>query len=197
MQRARSFQSMLVRSKLAVALALGLAACGGKDGAGIGGTLSGLAAGQVVALSDNNTDALTLEANGTFQFPTDLASGAPYSVAVVGQPSGQVCEVANGAGTVDSSGDAVTNVAVACVTTSSLGGTVSGLAAGTAVTLSNGTVLLPVTTNGAFAFPGVLVAGTNYEVTVATQPLGQTCAVVNGTGAITAASVNAVGVTCS
>ena len=150
-----------------------------------------------MTLLDNSADALTLDANGSFRFATDLSSGAVYTVTILTQPAGQVCEVANGSGTVDSNGDSVTNVSIACVTTSSLGGTLSGLTAGTAVTLSNGSVLLPLATNGPFAFHGVLVAGTNYEVTVATQPLGQTCTVTNGVGAITPESETAITVTCS
>jgi hypothetical protein len=63
--------------------------------------------------------------------------------------------------------------------------------------LSNGSVLLPVATDGPFAFPGVLVNGTNYQVSVATEPAGQTCALTNGTGVISATSQNAVTVTCS
>ena len=73
----------------------------------------------------------------------------------------------------------------------------SGLAAGTAVTLSNGTVLLPIATNGPFPFPGTIVAGTAYDVTVAVQPVGQTCAVTNGTGTFGTGTVTNIAVTCS
>ncbi len=152
-------KTRLVPPLIAAAAAACLAACGGSSGAGIGGVLSGLNAGQSVTLLDNNSDALTLDVNGSFRFATDLDSGAAYSVSILTQPAGQVCEVANGIGTVDSNADSVTSVSIACVTTSSLGGSVSGLTTGTTVTLSDSTVLLPVASNGAFAFPGVLVQG--------------------------------------
>jgi hypothetical protein len=181
----------------AATVAVCLAACGGGSHAGIGGTVSGLNTGQSVTLQDNNTDSLTVTANGSFRFGTELDGGSTYSVTILTQPVGQICELANGTGAVDSGADSITSVAVACVATSSVGGTVTGLATGTAVTLSNGAVLLPVATNGPFAFPGVLVAGTNYEVIVATQPLGQTCTVTNGVGSVTAASEAAITVTCS
>jgi hypothetical protein len=187
-----------LQAGLCCAAAAALAACGGgSNDASIGGTVSGLNAGQSVVLQDNNSDSLTITASGSFRFATALPSGSIYSVSVLTQPAGQICEVANGAGDVDAGGNAVSGVAVACVNTSSLGGTVSGLAAGTAVTLSNGSVLLPVAANGGFAFPGVLVAGTAFQVTVATPPLGQSCTVLNGVGTVTSSSQNLITVTCA
>ena len=182
---------------IAAAVASGLSACGGDNQASIGGSVSGLNSGQSVTLQNNLADTTTVSANGPFRFGTQLDGGTTYSVTILTQPAGQICEVANGAGTVDSGADSVVVVAVACVTTSSVGGTVSGLAPGTAVTLSNGAVLLPVAANGPFAFPGTLVFGTDYNVTVATQPLGQTCTVANGTGSVTTSSLTALVVTCS
>ena len=188
----------IARTLVALTAALALAACGGGgNNAGIGGTVNGLNAGQSVVLQDNNADSLTVTASGSFRFATTLADGAGYSVTILTQPTGQICEVASGTGQVDQVGNSVTSVAIACVTTSSVGGTISGLATGTAVTLSNGSVLLPVAANGTFAFPGALVAGTSFKVTVATQPLGQTCTVVGGVGSVTAASESAITVTCS
>jgi hypothetical protein len=183
---------------LVFTLALALAACGG-DGshASIGGTLSGLNAGQSVVLQDNDVDTLQLTSNGAFRFAATLAGGAGYRVTILTQPAGEICEVANGVGQVDPGADSINGVAVTCVATSPLGGTISGLAAGTAMTLSNGAVLLPVAANGTFAFPGRLLAGTAYEIRVATQPRGQTCTVRDGAGSVNAASDSAVTVICT
>jgi len=178
--------------------ALLVAACGGSNsGAAIGGNLSGLGAGDTVVLQDNASDNLSLGANGTFAFATRLASSTPYTVTVLTQPVGQFCSVANGAGTTDSDADAVNTVSVTCVSTATVGGTVTGLATGTAVTLSNNDVLLPVAVNGQFAFPGLLEVGAPYDVTVATQPAGETCTVVNGVGSIVAGVAVNVTVACS
>ena len=178
-------------------ITLALTACGGNGGdARIGGSVGGLGTGLSLSLQNNGSDTLTVTGNGTFQFATSLAAGRNYNVTVLTQPAAQVCQVANGTGSVDSSADAINSVSVACVSTSSIGGTVSGLPVGTAVTLSNGTVLLPVASNGSFAFPGLLVAGTNYQVTVATQPAGAICAVTNGTGVIGTSAVTTIAVTC-
>jgi hypothetical protein len=83
----------------------------------ISGTISGLA-GSVV-LKDNGTDNLSLSKNGSFTFPTALASGAAYNVTVATQPAGQTCAVSNGSGTVSNS--AVTNVTVNCSSNSASG----------------------------------------------------------------------------
>jgi len=185
------------RWPVAALAVLALSACGGGDKARVGGNLSGLNPGQTVVLQDNGTDTLTLSSNGSFGFATGLTDGSNYGVTVLTQPAAQICEVSNGSGTIGSNGPDVGNVAVTCITTSSLGGTVTGLAAGTALTLSNGSVLLPLAANGDFAFPGVLVTGTTYEVAISTQPVGQTCTLANGSGTVTAQSQTVMAVSCS
>jgi hypothetical protein len=57
----------------------------------------------------NGTDTKTVSVNGTFTFPTQIATGATYQVTVASSPPGQSCWVQNGSGTV--SGD-VTDVDV-------------------------------------------------------------------------------------
>jgi hypothetical protein len=99
-----------------------LSACGGGGGGGstpppaltytIGGTLSGLDAGQSVVLQNNGGDDLPLSANGTFTFSGAINDGSAFSVTVLTQPAGQTCNVGNGAGSVN--GSNVTNVSVTC-----------------------------------------------------------------------------------
>ena len=78
----------------------------------VGGTLSGLPAGDTVTLQDNGSDNLTLSTNGTFTFPTALPNGYAYSVTVSGTGGGLpiTCTLTNGSGII--SGANVTNVAV-------------------------------------------------------------------------------------
>jgi len=177
------------------AAVLVLSGCGG-GAAAVGGSLSGLGSGLSLTLQNNGADNLTLSANGSFSFATTLVSGATYNVTVLTQPVGQSCSVANGSGTIDSNGTAVNGVAVSCVNSSSLGGTVSGLNPGTSVTLNINGYLQAIAGNGAFAYPGVLSAGSSYTVTVAVQPVGQTCTVSNGSGTISTGTSAAVTVTC-
>jgi hypothetical protein len=186
----------LLRHLFGVAASLSLAACGGSL-ATIGGTVNGLDAGASVVLQNNDTDNLTVTTNGPFSFTTTVAGDGAFDVTVLTQPAGQTCSVADGIGLVDTESDPVSNVAVTCATSASVGGTVSGLNAGTSVTLSNAGVALPIAVNGAFAFPGVLAAGTSYDVTVTTQPAGQVCSVLNPSGVVVADVVASVSVTCN
>ena len=78
-------------------------------------------------------------------------------------------------------------------------GTVTGLASGQSVTLQNNyTDATTVTANGRFTFPLALSGGYPYDVTVLTQPQGQSCTVTNGYGSIdqNGDSVDSVVVTC-
>jgi len=170
-------------------------ACGGSD-ATIGGTVSGLASGSSVTLQNNNGNDLTVSANQSFTFTTDVKAGAAYNVTVLTQPAGGTCTVTNGSGTVKPTGVNVTNVSVTCSVTSSIGGTLSGLAAGNSVTLKANDQVLALAANGAFAFPGILSAGTAYEVTVSQQPAQQTCTVANPSGTVASGVTVSVAVTC-
>jgi hypothetical protein len=96
------------------------AASGGSGGVApngytVTGTVSGLSGGASVVLKNNNTDTLTVAANGSFTFPTALASGASYTVTVGTQPAGESCQVGNG-GPAAITAD-VTNVTVTCAPT--------------------------------------------------------------------------------
>ncbi len=81
-----------------------------------------------------------------------------------------------------------------------IGGTVTGMGAGLAVTLlNNGSDALTVNRNGSFAFADLLDNSANYAVTVQTQPVGQACSVANGSGKLDAegTSIDTVRVTCA
>jgi hypothetical protein len=67
----------------------------------------------------------------------------------------------------------------------SLGGTVNGLQAGNSVVLQNNVVdNLTVAQSGQFTFPNGFAPGSSYAVTILTQPAGQSCVVVNGSGVL-------------
>jgi hypothetical protein len=79
----------------------------------------------------------------------------------------------------------------------SIGGSVSGLS-GSGLQLQNGTTTLSISGNGAFTLPAQMMAGTNYSVTVASQPSNpaQTCVVSNGAGTLSA-NVTNISVQCT
>jgi hypothetical protein len=96
------------------------AASGGSGGSApngytITGMVTGLSGGASVVLLNNGVNALTVSANGSFTFPTALASGASYAVTVGTQPGGESCVVADGGPGVVSAD--VTNVVVTCTPT--------------------------------------------------------------------------------
>ena len=78
-----------------------------------------------------------------------------------------------------------------------VGGAVSGLVGAGLQLQDNGTDMLAVAASGAFSFPGRLAAGAAYAVSVLEQPSGQTCTVANGSGAIAAADVTTIAVSCT
>jgi exo-beta-1,3-glucanase (GH17 family) len=77
----------------------------------------------------------------------------------------------------------------------SIGGTVSGLS-GTVTVENNGANPLPVTANGAFAFPLEVANGSTYAVTITAQPTGQSCKVTNGAGTAVQ-NVTSIGIACA
>jgi hypothetical protein len=160
----------------------------------IGGTVSGVSASGLV-LQNNGGDNLSIGAPGSFTFHTPVNSGSTYNVTILTQPTGQTCTVTNGTGTATQD---VTTVSVTCVVASTftISGTVSGLTAAGLVLEDNGGDDLPIGANGGFTFHTPLNSGATYNVTVSSQPTGETCTVANGSGTATA-NVTNVSVTCS
>ena len=163
----------------------------------LGGTVSGLGTGQTVTLVNNATNATVISANGSFTFSTPVTEGTGYFVTVQTQPSNQTCTVAHGRGIMG--GADVTNVRVTCATNAyTVGGAVSGLGSGQTVTLQNNdTNSTLISANGSFSFSTPIAEGSEYYVTIQTQPADQTCSVVRGAGTMGASNVTNVTVTCS
>src|SRR5688572_11183438 len=196
--------AMPIRRAASISLIMcGLSACGGGGGSSappppsppsnftIGGTVSGLS-GSVV-LQQNGANDLTVAANGAFVFSSTVPVGNAYAVTVRTQPNGQQCTVSTGAGSATAN---VSNVAVACVSLYTIGGTVSGLTAGTVVLQNNAGDNLSITANGTFTFATTVLSGGAYAVSVLTQPPGPDCAVTSGSGTV-AANVTNVAVVCT
>ncbi len=78
----------------------------------------------------------------------------------------------------------------------SVGGALSGLATGESVgILLNGHDLQVLSTDGPFSYPSQN-DGAGYVITIDSQPTGQTCNVVNGSGVIAGADVSNISVNC-
>lgn len=147
----------------------------------IGGSVAGLAGAQGLVLG-NDGERLPINADGSFEFTTPVASGAAYEVSIASQPTGATCSVSRAAGTVQ--GAAVADVAVQCAAVAyRIGGTITGLApqaAGTSgLVLQSGGDRLALFGSGTFTFPTPVPHGGNYAVSINVQPGApvQTCVV--------------------
>lgn len=115
-----------------VALLAGVAGCGGGGSAAdadlapddvdapggaatyqVGGTAQGVS-GAGLMLLNNGAERLAVPASGSFVFAAALASGASFNVSIASQPSGQLCSVSNGSGSVADAD--VASIAVSCST---------------------------------------------------------------------------------
>ena len=164
----------------------------------VGGTITGLK-GTGLALTLNNGANVAVSGN-SFAFPTKLAKGQAYQVAVGAQPKSpaQTCTVQSGSGTIATVN--VTNVAITCVDDMiPVNVAVSGLVAGTTLVLqNNGGDDLSATMSGTVAFPTSHLDGAAYAVTVKTQPTAppQTCTVASPSGTISGTAPT-IAVTCT
>lgn len=186
----------------AAALVLSLlVGCGGDrpgDLRSISATVSGLV-GAGLVLQVNGTREVPVSGNG----PVTLAyvpSGARFTVAVKTQPSNPTQDCVVTPNTVDVGSADVTEIAVTCVKTYAVGGSVTGLE-GTGLVLrsSLGDDLPVAVGTTSFVFPTRGSAGTAYAVTVARHPSSpqQLCTVNGETGTLVDTDVLEVRVTCS
>jgi len=161
----------------------------------VGGSISGLTTSGLVLT--NGSDTLTVDSGTTnFVMPAPVAYGSQYAVAIHAQPTGLTCTVSNGSGAMPAS--AVTNVAIVCAAQAyAVGGTIAGLTA-SGLVLANGSDNLTVSSGAtAFAMPNNVAYGSQYAVTVQSQPPGLTCSVSNGAGAVSTNPVTNVAITCA
>ena len=180
-----------------MALALIASGCGGTvDDATIEVKLSGMRATNTVVLQNNGADDLTLKQNGDYSFAKKLGPSTSYNVTVAKQPLGQNCSVARGNGTIVYTADGALPVLVSCQDSASLVGTLTGLKDGLKLVVSDGQANFTLIANGDFAVSDVKPVGSPYALSVATQPMGQTCTVTNGTGTIPASGVTAISINC-
>jgi len=207
-------KSSLIRPALALALAAGLAGCGGSDKAEfvVKGTIANVHYSGAV-LSTNGMD-LPIPAPArpgdtvSFAFPNKLEYGDVYNVVFkstpehqreCGTPQNTIANFNDTAGRLED-----INITFVCsLNNYPLKGKVNGLTADGLV-LANGstggagTVTKPaagVTTPIDFQLPNVSY-GTTYGVVVIANPTGQVCTVVNGTGVMPDAEVTNIQVNC-
>jgi len=195
----------------ALAAQLGLSACGGGGGGGsstAGSDSSGTATNHYAlsaTIKGLNASGLVLSVNGSSipvssgatsqMLANALASGAAYSVSIASQPTGETCSLSESTGTIASANG---SVVVTCSSQAfKLGGSVDGLT-GNGLLIANGSATLTVGPGAkSFNFPAPVAVGSPYEVTVRTQPLGQTCTLSGNVGTMPASDVTSIALACT
>jgi hypothetical protein len=200
-------KSLYLRSGLALACALGLAACGGGDeNLQLGGAVYGLTKDGLV-IQNNGGAPLSIAANASsFVFPELISSDSNFDITIKTQPASSDCKVVNGKGKAGAFG--IFSVEIQCTTFSfELGGKITGLDSAGLI-LINGrdrkTIPAGATSftmsiykeDGTTYVSGRVPDGQPYGITVFQQPAGRTCTVTNGTGTMGGAALDNVVVTC-
>lgn len=182
---------------LTCGLVFTLAGCGGstsKTNVILGGNITGLT-DSGLTLTNGISNIVIGGGTTTFTFPSRVAIGASYVVEPTTLPANQVCTVTNGSGVAN--GTDVNTILVTCVPSHTLGGTITGLTTNGLVLVNGSNTVGPLAGAQSFTFPNKVGQGFAYGVTVLTQPLPRTCAVVNGAGTMGVADVNGIQVNCS
>lgn len=145
----------------------------------VGGTVQGLA-GSGLVLQDNGGDDLAVAADGSFRFPTAVASNGGYAVTVRSAPGTprQACTVANASGTV--LGSDVADVRVTCTTSVARFAFLSEAFDPATSAAGDVTPYAVDPATGALGSPGALVGAGKSNGALAVTPSGQFGYVANG-----------------
>ena len=174
-------KNLYLRSMLAAACAVTLAACGGSGGnLYLSGQVSNLTKDGLILL--NNGERLPVSAGQTsFVFTKLVNTDDRYDISIAQQPKGAVCTITNGAG--KASSYTVTTAFVSCQTNSyPLSGTITGLTADGLTLAIGNTTTSPLKGSTSYTFPNVN-DGIAYNISIATYPAGLTCSFVGSASA--------------
>lgn len=194
---------------LALALGVGLAACGGKATFELGGPVTGLVYQGLKITNKSNGEVVTVDAlpvtispttgfrvakETSYKMTRTLEYGQPYDLQITSTPPHQTCTLFAGADTAGRLSSI--SIPVQCsVLTFSISGSVSGLTeqpdgdTKDKLTVTNGGDTLIITKNSTTAapkyfMPTAVAYDDSYSVRIVKQPFGQTCTLVNGTGIV-------------
>jgi hypothetical protein len=200
-------KTLYLRSSLALACALTLAACGG-DGDGnlsLGGQAYGVTATGLVLTNNGAHDLIIAPGTSYFEFPDRIGSDTNFDVQIKSPPSNATCQLTNNKG--KTGAYSITSIQLVCtLIPHNLSGKVSGLK-NPGLVIINGSDRLAIAPN-ATTFTMTLRNEKNevtggqvgqslpYGITIFTQPAGQTCSVANGIGTMGTTDIDNVQITC-
>jgi len=201
-------KSFLIRPALALALAAGLAGCGGSDKAEftVAGTVFDLAY-EGLKLTNNGGDTITVSPPAkagdavNYAFPGKIEYGDVYDVRVSAQPAHQTCTLNNNYPVNADTAGRLAQISIPYLCTindQAIGGTITGLTvAGLVLTNgSTGGTVAPAKDATSYVFPLEVKYNQTYGVTVLTQPAGLTCTVSNPTGTMGDVAITNINVAC-
>ena len=198
----RRYTMKTLLNGIALATTLLFVGCGGITGNAdcnftVGGTITGLPSGLKFTLLYNGGNPQTISSSGPFTLTQLVTLGSIYSLTVGTQPSGYTCAVTEGSGTVTATQQS--GVAISCAKAGvTLSGTIAGLGNVSGLSLTDGQGSISANPGAtSFSFPTPLAAGTAYNISVASQPTGETCSVAGGSGTAGSANIANAVVTCS
>ena len=165
----------------------------------VGGIVSGLEAGNSIAVIDG-TRMKTISANGVYVLSDQYLTNMSYNVIVNTDGINQTCTADHPTGTINQNN--ITNVNINCIIipidTYQVGGSLVGLDTGNSITLQNNlTDDLVVSSNSSFVFLTALNDGSQYDVTIKTQPTEQDCVVNNSSGIINGSNIQNIQIICT
>lgn len=175
-------KSLILRSGVALACALGLAACGGGDGdLDLGGAVYGVTKDGLVLQLNGGNDTAVVAPYTSFYFSQRIATDDEFNVTVKSIPSNtEKCEVTNPKARANYY--TTQQVYVQCtLKTHRLQVAVNGLT-GSGLVLVNGTDRQTAAAGATSVEMANVTQDAPYGVTILTQPAGQSCTVANGTG---------------
>jgi len=193
-------KSSILRAGVALACALGLAACGGGDGdLLLQGTIYSGVTKTGLVLTNNGGDDLAIPAGATsFQFSRAISTDDEFNIEVKTYPSNvKTCTINNGKARANYY--TIAQVTMSCeIKTHPFKIQIQGLTTNGLVVV-NGTDRRDVLPNTPILEMTPVYEDGPYGVTILTQPTGQTCSVANGTGTMgsTDTDNNKVVVTCA
>ncbi|WCL50527.1 LamG-like jellyroll fold domain-containing protein [Leptospira sp. GIMC2001] len=140
----------------------------------IGGAVSGLISEASVTLTNNN-ESVTIESDGNFTFPTRLNTGEAYNISLSTNSVSISCSLSNEQGIVQNRD--IDNISVTCgfgADYYEVAVNVSGIS-GSLTVLNNSTDSLNISSTGLAKFSTRILTGSNYAVSISSQPAGSVC----------------------
>jgi hypothetical protein len=178
-------KSSILRAGVALACALGLAACGGGDGDQyLAGSITSGVTKDGLVLTNNGGDDLAVPAGATrFQFSQRISTDDQFKIEVKSYPSNvkpNGCHIFNGSARANYY--TIAQITMYCeIKTHPLVIKINGLSTSGLVVI-NGTDRQPVAAGATTQTMNPVFEDGPYGITILQQPTGQTCSVSNGTG---------------